>query len=448
MKLPYKLQEPNPIPMNPVIEYLKKIVVVNIIFLFVSCSLLKSQEQRTLDDIKQIAKIHFENQFQINKNSKRGKNDTFIYFSINQEDNFKTFFEEDKIKQYIKDSGVYKKLFNEKELIKFYKNKTIFVTGAGGSIGSEILKQFLKLPIKKIVAFGRGENSIHELNRSLGNEKRYKFVIGDIRDKNKLDCEIKKYKPNFLFHVAAHKHVYLMEKFPDEALKNNVIGTNNCADICIKNNVANFILISTDKAVNPTSFMGATKRLAEKIILSKNYIQNITNFSLTRFGNVLGSRGSVVPIFEEQIKKGGPITITDKEVTRFFMSIREAARLVIKSGTIKKGKIFVLDMGKSVKILELAKELIKLNGFNENDIPIVITGLKNGEKLHEEVFSKNEKLEKSNYEKILISHNNEKFYTSKKIKKMLKKLNKILINFDKKELKKFIKNYIPEYKGN
>lgn len=335
--------------------------------------------------------------------------------------------------------------FDIEKISSYYQNKIVFVTGAGGSIGSEIFIQLLQLPIKKVIAFGHGENSIHNLIQKVGKDPRFTYVIGDIKDKIKLEYEINRFKPNIVFHAAAHKHLPLMENYPDEALKNNIIGTYNCAFASIKTKVEKFVLVSTDKAVNPTSIMGASKRIAEKIILSLNKNQNNTKLILTRFGNVLGSRGSVIPIFLSQIEDKKPITITHPEITRFFMSIREAARLVIKSATIDDGNVFVLDMGKPIKILDLAKNLIKIYGYNEKEIPIVFTGLRPGEKMYEETLTDNENLSKTLYEKLLVSNENSTIMDKKEIGTLINKTIQIANTFNKKIIIQYIKKYVPEF---
>lgn len=338
--------------------------------------------------------------------------------------------------------------FDIKKITTYYKDKVVFITGGGGSIGSEILLQLLKLPIKKVIAFGHGENSIYMLKNRIDDIKIFDYVIGDIRDYNKINYELKKYKPDIFFHTAAHKHLPLMEDYPDEAIKNNVLGTYNCARSAIENNVGRFLLISTDKAVNPTSVMGATKRISEKIILSYNNIQNKTKFSLVRFGNVLNSRGSVVPVFKEQIEKGGPITITHPDITRYFMSIPEAARLVIKSGSIDNEKIFVLDMGKPIKITELAKNIIKLYGFKEDEIPMIFTGLRKGEKMQEEIAIDYESMVKSEYSKLFILINNNAVMNEKELSVMIKEFTEVADKFDNTLIKKLLVKYVPEYKIN
>lgn len=337
--------------------------------------------------------------------------------------------------------------FDTDKITPYYQDKTVFVTGAGGSIGSEIFIQLLNLPVKKVVAFGHGENSIHSLIQKVGKDKRFSYIIGDIRDYSKLRHELDKYKPDIMFHAAAHKHVPLMEDYPEEALKNNILGTYNVAKASIESSVKRFVLISTDKAVNPTSVMGATKRIAEKIILSFDQLQVGTLFSLTRFGNVLGSRGSVIPIFKEQIESGGPVTVTHADISRFFMSIREAARLVIKSATIHDGKIFVLDMGKPVKIIDLARNMIQLSGYTEDEIKIEITGLRPGEKMYEEVLTEDEQLIKSSFEKLFISRRTVKTFSRDELEHFVGEVIHHSEAYDQRSIRKLIKNTVPEFTG-
>ncbi len=335
--------------------------------------------------------------------------------------------------------------FNIDSLVQYYNNKTVFVTGAGGSIGSEIFIQLLELPVKKIVAYGHGENSIHSLIRKVSNDNRFSYVIGDIRDDKKMLFEMQRFKPDIVFHAAAHKHVPLMEDYPDESVKNNIIGTYNCAICSIQARVGKFMLISTDKAVNPTSIMGATKRIAERIILSLGAAQEKTKFALTRFGNVLGSRGSVIHVFTDQIAAGGPITVTHPEIERYFMSIREAARLVIKSASIDDGRIFVLDMGKPIKIIDLAKELIRLYGYNEDEIPVIFTGLRKGEKMYEEILTDNEKLSKTDFEKLFISHESEDILNKETLNRIIEEFKAAAESCRIIEIKELIKKYVPEF---
>ncbi len=287
------------------------------------------------------------------------------------------------------------------------ENNVIMVTGAGGSIGSELCRQIAKFKPKEMVMLDIYENSLYDIELEL--KAKYKdikinAVIASIRDKKNLEHIFETHKPYLVFHAAAHKHVPLMEANPLEAIKNNVFGTYNVVNCCDKYNVKRFILISTDKAVNPTNIMGATKRMCEMIIQAKNKVSK-TEFVAVRFGNVLGSNGSVVPLFKKQIAKGGPVTVTHKEITRFFMTIPEAVQLVLQAMTYAKGgEIFVLDMGEPVKIYDLAISLIKLSGLEPNvDIPIEITGLRPGEKLYEELLMSEEGLTTTEHDKIYIA---------------------------------------------
>lgn len=270
-------------------------------------------------------------------------------------------------------------------------NKTILVTGAGGSIGSEICHQICHFNPSKLILLGHGENSIHsiewELKEKFGQVPiEFLTEIADLKDAKRMLSIMGTYCPDVVYHAAAHKHVPLMERNPAEAVKNNVIGTMNIAEAASRHNVGVFVMISTDKAVNPTSVMGATKRLAEMIVQHMDK-KSKTKFVAVRFGNVLGSRGSVVPIFKRQIEKGGPVTVTHPEMVRYFMTIPEASRLVIQAGALAKGgEIFVLDMGEPVKIMDLAKKLIQLSGFSIDEIGIEFTGIRPGEKLFEELL--------------------------------------------------------------
>ncbi|WP_458411739.1 polysaccharide biosynthesis protein [Schinkia sp. CFF1] len=272
--------------------------------------------------------------------------------------------------------------------------KTVLVTGAGGSIGSEICRQICKFKPSKLVLFGHGENSIYlidmELQRNYRDVIEIIPVIGDIQDRARIFSVMELYRPDVVYHAAAHKHVPLMEYNPVEAVKNNIFGTKNVAEAADTFGVGTFVMISSDKAVNPTNVMGATKRFAELIIqqMAKN---SETKFVAVRFGNVLGSRGSVIPLFKKQIQRGGPVTVTDPEMTRYFMTIPEASRLVIQAGALARGgEIFVLDMGDPVKIVDLAKNLIKLSGYGIDEIGIEFTGLRPGEKMFEELLNENE----------------------------------------------------------
>lgn len=276
-------------------------------------------------------------------------------------------------------------------ILKTIKGRTVLITGAGGSIGSEICRQITKLEPEKILLFGRGENSIYQIERELWTadpDIEIVGIIGDIQNKARLESIFDEHSPEIVYHAAASKHVPLMENNPTEAVLNNIIGTKNLVDMSHKYGVHSFVMISTDKAVRPSSVMGASKRIAELLVQSMNKTSN-TRFSIVRFGNVLGSRGSVVPLFQEQIDKGGPITITDMEMTRFFMTIPEASKLVIQAGAFATGgEIFILDMGEPIKIYDLALKMVEFSG--RTDIDIVEVGIRPGEKIHEELLSQHE----------------------------------------------------------
>jgi FlaA1/EpsC-like NDP-sugar epimerase len=305
--------------------------------------------------------------------------------------------------------------------------KRILITGAAGSIGSEIVRQLLKFETSLIILNDQSETALHDLYLELGDShqvKNFHAFIGDVRDKKRMEHLFETYKPHYVYHAAAYKHVPLMEDNPSEAIKVNVMGTKIIADLSVKYGVRKFVMISTDKAVNPTNVMGASKRVAEiyvqslnKTLHSDNFIfsnglsyindlsvKPITKFITTRFGNVLGSNGSVIPRFKQQIEKGGPVTVTHPEITRYFMTIPEACRLVLEAGWMGKGgEIFIFDMGKSVKIVELAKKMIRLAGLEPNhDIKIQYTGLRPGEKLFEELLNDNENAMPTHHEKIMI----------------------------------------------
>lgn len=288
------------------------------------------------------------------------------------------------------------------------KGKTVLVTGAGGSIGSELCRQIVRFSPARLLLLGHGENSIYlihkELTTNYGEEVEIVPIIADIQDRERIFHIMKEYRPDRVYHAAAHKHVPLMEYNPTEAVKNNIYGTRNVAEAAKAAGVAKFVMVSTDKAVNPPNVMGATKRVAEMIVTSLNE-EGKTLFAAVRFGNVLGSRGSVVPLFKEQIANGGPITVTDFRMTRYFMTIPEASRLVIQAGALMHGgEIFVLDMGEPVKILDLAKKMITLSGHTEEEIQIVETGIRPGEKLYEELLSNEERVDEQIYEKIFVGN--------------------------------------------
>lgn len=311
------------------------------------------------------------------------------------------------------------------ELDKVFGGKTVLITGAGGSIGSEIVRQLSLFRPARILLLGHGENSIYQIHQEMikYDYSRIEFVpiIADIKSEDRLHQILQQYRPEYVFHAAAHKHVPLMEYNPMEAVKNNIYGTYNVAKASIAARVEKFIMVSTDKANNPTNVMGASKRIAEMIVAGMNDL-GPTSFAAVRFGNALGSRGSVVPLFKEQIRRGGPITVTDKRMTRYFMTIPEASRLVIQSGAYAKGgEIFVLDMGEPVKILDLAKKLIKLSGYTEDEIEIKETGIRPGEKLYEELLLNDETTGEKVFEKI---------YVGKVKNDSLEKIHDFLISLD------------------
>lgn len=299
------------------------------------------------------------------------------------------------------------------EVKQFLKDKKVLVTGAGGSIGSELCRQILKCNPLHMILLGHGENSIFEIHNELNSRKKKNLnnvivesVIADVRNRSRIDAIIADHKPDIVFHAAAHKHVPLMEANPSEAVTNNVQGTKNLIDACAKHDIQNFVMISTDKAVNPTSIMGATKRAAEMIVL-KAAKEFDKNYVAVRFGNVLGSRGSVVLTFKKQIAEGGPVTITHPDIVRYFMTIPEAVQLVLQAAEIGNGgEIFVLDMGKPIKIYDLACDMINLSGYKAgDDIKIVTTGLRPGEKLYEELFIEGEDYGTTKHKKILTASN-------------------------------------------
>ncbi|MGE8204555.1 polysaccharide biosynthesis protein [Heyndrickxia sp. NPDC080065] len=324
---------------------------------------------------------------------------------------------------------------NIDSISEYVTNKKVLVTGAGGSIGSEICRQISKFNPKQMILLGHGENSIYSIEMELKetyplSEIEYIPVIADIQDSKKMMTVMNRYQPDVVYHAAAHKHVPLMERNPEEAVKNNLIGTRNAAKAASWNGVKIFVMISTDKAVNPTSVMGATKRLAEMMIQHMDR-ESETKFVAVRFGNVLGSRGSVVPLFKKQIEKGGPVTVTHPDMIRYFMTIPEASRLVIQAGALAKGgEIFVLDMGEPVKIVDLAKNLIKLSGNSIEDIGIEFTGIRSGEKLFEELLKEDEVHEQQIHPKIYIGKTAELYQNE------IEELIKGYVNMDREEIRK------------
>jgi FlaA1/EpsC-like NDP-sugar epimerase len=291
----------------------------------------------------------------------------------------------------------------------YLQGRVVLVTGAGGSIGSEIVRQIARFRPKQVILYGRGENSLYQIERELLRtwpELEFSTVVGDVRNRGKLGATFAKYRPQVVFHAAAHKHVPLMEQNPDEAIINNVGGTQNVVSLCLAFDIERLVNISTDKAVNPTSVMGASKRVGEYIVEhAARQCKPGQNFVSVRFGNVLGSRGSVIPLFQDQIKAGGPVTVTSPEMTRYFMTIPEASQLVLQAGIIgQNGSVCVLDMGEPVNISDLAKDLIRLSGFEPGvDIDIVYSGMRPGEKLYEELLTAEEGTVASTHTKIFMA---------------------------------------------
>ncbi|HFI0442790.1 TPA: polysaccharide biosynthesis protein [Streptococcus suis] len=325
-------------------------------------------------------------------------------------------------------------VLDQEKLRSYFKDKTVLVTGAGGSIGSELCRQVARFKPDRLILVGHGENSIYLIHREMvtlyGTEVEFIPVIADIQDRDLMFSVMKEFQPHVVYHAAAHKHVPLMEFNPHEAVKNNIFGTKNVAEAAKEAGVNKFVMVSTDKAVNPPNVMGATKRVAEMIVTGLNG-DGKTQFVAVRFGNVLGSRGSVVPLFKEQIKKGGPVTVTDFRMTRYFMTIPEASRLVIQAGYMANGgEVFVLDMGEPVHILDLARKVIKLSGHTEEEIQIVETGIRPGEKLYEELLSTEERISEQVHEKIFVGR------VTNQDKEKVQDFISRLLSLDKTELKK------------
>ena len=334
---------------------------------------------------------------------------------------------------------------SETKIKNSINDKVVLVTGAAGSIGSGLVKQIANFNPKLVVLFDQAESALYDLQWDLKDgypELNYEIVIGDVTHKMRVHNLIKSFKPQIIFHAAAYKHVPLMELNPSEAVKTNVLGTKILADISVEFNVEKFIFISTDKAVNPTNVMGATKRASEIYVQFKN-AGSQTQFITTRFGNVLGSNGSVIPLFQKQIENGGPITITDERINRFFMSIPEACQLVLEAGTMGNGgEIYVFDMGESVKIIDLAKKMITLSGLTiGKDIEIKITGLRPGEKLFEELLANEENTIPTHHKKILIAKTSVKENIEQKIDELIDLIDGQRNN----QLVLILKNLIPEY---
>ena len=340
---------------------------------------------------------------------------------------------------------------SNKDIGPLIKNKVVLVTGGGGSIGSELCRQIIKFNPEKLVIVDIYENNLYEIEQELRAEHpnaNIEAIVASVRDKNRLNEIFDKFRPYLVFHAAAHKHVPLMETSPLEAIKNNVFGTYNVVNCADEYKVKRFILISTDKAVNPTNIMGATKRLCEMIVQAKDKVSK-TQYAAVRFGNVLGSNGSVIPLFKKQIAKGGPITVTHKDITRFFMTIPEAVSLVLQAMSYAKGgEIFVLDMGEPVKIYDMAVNLIKLSGYEPNvDIQIKVTGLRPGEKLYEELLMAEEGLEATKHDKIHIAEPMD--IDMERVEQKLKSLRELMnssSNEESDKIKTTMKELVPTFK--
>lgn len=338
---------------------------------------------------------------------------------------------------------------NNDEVFKMLTGKTILVTGGGGSIGSELCRQIAAHQPKQLIIFDIYENGAYDIQQELVRKYHNKLnlvtLIGSVRNTHRIESVMQKYKPNIVFHAAAHKHVPLMEDSPNEAIKNNVMGTYKTAVAAAKAGVETFVLISTDKAVNPTNLMGASKRICEMVIQMMNRQETNTKFVAVRFGNVLGSNGSVIPLFRKQIEEGGPVTVTHKEIIRYFMTIPEAVSLVLQASQYAKGgEIFVLDMGDPVKIDDMARNLIKLSGLTPDvDIKIVYTGLRPGEKLYEEKLMDEEGMQTTDNKLIFIGQPIE--MDDEKLKKKIEELD-LDSQEDDENIKKYVQEIVPTYK--
>ncbi|MDL1982381.1 MAG: polysaccharide biosynthesis protein [Deltaproteobacteria bacterium] len=348
-------------------------------------------------------------------------------------------------------------LENDK-ISEFLKNKCVLITGAGGSIGSELCRQICKYGPSLVVLFDAGESNLYSIQMELKHVVtylKYRTVLGRIQDKGLVDEVFRKYKPDVVFHAAAYKHVPLVERNPWEAVYSNIVGTNTLVKAAIAHKVGRFVLVSTDKAVRPTNIMGASKRVTEKIV--QFHLSGPTKFMAVRFGNVIGSSGSVIPLFRHQIEKGGPVTVTHPEITRFFMTIEEAAQLILQAFTMGQGgEIFILEMGTSVKIVDMARDMIRLSGKKpDTDIEIRFIGLRPGEKLYEELITEGEGIVKTEHEKILVLKNSvsAEGRTSEEVElnslsgleEKIRELKALADAHDAKGIKKKMKEIVPEY---
>lgn len=339
---------------------------------------------------------------------------------------------------------------DEQNIVKQVKDKVVLITGAAGSIGSELVRQISRYYPSKLILLDQAESPLYEIEMELNDIAQsipFEAVVGDIRNKERMENVFRTYKPNIVFHAAAYKHVPMMENNPSEAVYTNVLGTRLLADLAVEHKIERFVLISTDKAVNPTNVMGASKRVAEIYIQALNK-KSTTKFITTRFGNVLNSNGSVIRRFRRQIENGGPLTITHPDITRYFMTIPEACQLVLEAGAMGKGgEIYIFDMGKTVKIMDLAKKMIRLSGFSlGKDIQIIFTGLRPGEKLYEELLNDRENTIATHHQQIMIARVKEDDYTS-----ISREVSELINLFDRQQNTDIVtkmKDIVPEYKSN
>lgn len=333
------------------------------------------------------------------------------------------------------------------------KDQIVLVTGGAGSIGSELVRQLIHTELKQLIVIDQAESALYDVQQELSGSAHFSrclFMVGNVRDEIFMDKVFEVYRPSYVFHAAAYKHVPLMEANPYESILTNVWGSYNVAQLADKYGVTKFVMVSTDKAVNPTNVMGATKRVAEIAVSTVN-MRSKTNFIVTRFGNVLGSNGSVIPLFEKQMLRGGPLTITDPNITRYFMTIPEACQLVQEAAVMGKGgEIFVFDMGEPVKIMELAKQMIRLKGYNyPEDIDIKVVGLRPGEKIFEELLANGENTEKTYHEKIMIAKVNTSdiLLQRARVDQLCAFAKSADPNADKMQLVQLIKDIVPEYRS-
>jgi FlaA1/EpsC-like NDP-sugar epimerase len=328
---------------------------------------------------------------------------------------------------------------------KLLERRRVMVTGAGGSIGSEICRQIIRFNPESLILVGRGENRIFVIERellALHSSTVLHPCIGDITNPDRMEQIFKEHRPEVVFHAAAHKHVPLMETNVGEAVRNNVLGTKCLADLADQYGVTSFVMVSTDKAVRPTSIMGASKQVAERYVHTLSH-ESATRFTVVRFGNVLGSAGSVVPIFQQQIRSGGPITVTDPRMTRFFMTIPEASQLVLQAATMGAGgEIFVLEMGEPVKIVDLARDLVRLSGLPEQAIEITFTGIRRGEKLYEELYFEDEQTLPTSHPKLRVSYHRP--YSMVEVRRDIAQLDR-LINEPEAVLRRKLHEIVPEF---